>query len=225
MINLIRKILPRRLINLAGFYLIFFTKKIHHKTSDGFYKDKFGDYLPWFTYPCIEFLKTLDFTNKKVLEFGSGSSTLFWSKNCSYVCSIEKEKSWFEKLNKKINSNVKLYLFEDDQNYSYFPLKISEKFDVLVIDGAARKNTLLNSLNLLNKDGVIIFDNIEWYPNCAKYLREQGYIQIDFSGFSPLNSFESCTSIFFKKTKIFEKRLFSENWYPIGGRFLNAYDD
>ena len=98
-----------------------------------------------------------------------------------------------------------MYLFEDDQNYSYFSLKISEKFDVLVIDGAARRNTLFNSLNLLNEDGVIIFDNIEWYPNCAKCLREQGYIQIDFSGFSPLNSFESCTSIFFKKQKSLKK--------------------
>tara|TARA_B100000963_G_C22617551_1_gene668152 strand:- start:1992 stop:2669 length:678 start_codon:yes stop_codon:yes gene_type:complete len=225
MINLIKKILPRKLINLVGFYLIFFSKKIHHKTYNGFYKDKFGDYLPWFTYPCIEFLKTLNLTDKKVLEFGSGSSTLFWSKKCLFVYSIEKDKSWFDKLNKKTIKNVKLFLFEDDENYSCFPLQLREKFDVLVIDGAARKNTLFNSIKLLNDDGIIIFDNIEWYPNCAKYLRKQDYIQIDFSGFSPLNSFESCTSIFFKKTKNFEKRLIPENWHPIGGRFLKAYDD
>lgn len=35
--------------------------------------DKKGNKLPWYTYPCIEYLLGVDFSNKKVFEYGSGN--------------------------------------------------------------------------------------------------------------------------------------------------------
>lgn len=40
--------------------------------------DAKGNPVPWYTYPAIEFLEQLDFTNKIVLEYGSGNSSLYW---------------------------------------------------------------------------------------------------------------------------------------------------
>ena len=105
--KIIRKITPRKIINLVGFYNIFFRKRIHHKIKDNFYKDEMNEFLPWFTYPCIEFLKTLNIHDKKVLEFGSGSSTLFWSKKCDVIYSVEKNKSWYKKILKKKTKKYK----------------------------------------------------------------------------------------------------------------------
>lgn len=33
---------------------------------------KNGEPLPWYTYPCIEYLDNLDFSKKCILEFGGG---------------------------------------------------------------------------------------------------------------------------------------------------------
>lgn len=48
--------------------------------------DKLGNPIPWYTYPAIEYLKTIDFSRKLVFEYGGGSSTLWWAvgqKGCS----------------------------------------------------------------------------------------------------------------------------------------------
>ena len=208
------------------FLIFFFLLKKHHKLTKGFYQDKNNEPLPWFTYPCIEFLKTINLKDKKILEFGSGSSTLFWENKAKSVISVEKDLEWYVNLKKKINNNsTKIYHFDSDKDYSNYPKNLTSKFDIIVIDGADRKNCLKNSINLLSNNGFIIFDNIEWYPNSAKFLRELEYYQIDFSGFSPLNSFETCTSIFFKQNDFLKNRIIQDHWHPIGGRYLDAYDD
>lgn len=227
--KVLRLILPRKLVNIFGFCYVFFHKKKHHKLTNNFYMDNTNNYYPWFTYPFIELLKTLRLNDLTVLEFGSGSSTLFWSLNCKEVFSIEKDKDWYIRLKKTIVSNninnIHLFFSNLDDEYSKFAIKINKKIDILVIDGAARKSSLLNSLNYLDVNGVIIFDNIEWYPNSAKLLRDKNFYQFDFSGFSPLNSFETCTSIFVKNLLFFKNRRFGKRWHPLGGRYLEAYDD
>lgn len=32
--------------------------------------------IPWYTYPAIEYLSSLDFSNKNIFEYGGGNSTL-----------------------------------------------------------------------------------------------------------------------------------------------------
>src|SRR3954469_11247374 len=71
-----------------------------------------GNHVPWFTYPAIEYLNQLDLSGKRVLEFGSGFSTLYWAKRCGHVVSIESSKSWFEKMGPKLPKNVEYVLAE-----------------------------------------------------------------------------------------------------------------
>jgi len=43
--------------------------------------DKNKNPIPWYTYPAIEYLNNLDFTDKNVFEYGSGNSSLWCKEN------------------------------------------------------------------------------------------------------------------------------------------------
>lgn len=58
--------------------------------------------LPWMTYDAIDFLASICKSSKRVFEWGSGGSTLFFSKRCLQVVSIEHDQKWSELLAGKL---------------------------------------------------------------------------------------------------------------------------
>jgi len=50
---------------------------------------------------------------------------------------------------------------------------------------------------------------------CGKLLREQGFIQMDFSGFGPINGYCWSTSIFMKTPTLLQRNF--AGLTPIGG--------
>jgi hypothetical protein len=45
-----------------------------------------NEIIPMYTYPCYEFLNSIDWTDADVFEYGCGYSTLWWSdKKVNYV--------------------------------------------------------------------------------------------------------------------------------------------
>lgn len=62
--------------------------------EDLFLKQK----IPWLTFDAIDFLNTIPLKSKKVFEWGSGGSTLFWLKKGAYVVSVEHDPQWYEKM-------------------------------------------------------------------------------------------------------------------------------
>ena len=57
--------------------------------KNGELRDRNKNYLPWFTYPAIEALSNWDLSDKRVFEYGSGFSTLFWASRAKEVVSVE----------------------------------------------------------------------------------------------------------------------------------------
>lgn len=53
---------------------------------------------PWITFDAIDFLETLDLANKRVFEYGSGGSTLYWLSKGAFVVSIEHDRLWYNKV-------------------------------------------------------------------------------------------------------------------------------
>jgi hypothetical protein len=53
--------------------------------------DAHGEPVPWYTYPAIDYLRQLDFSDKTVFEYGSGYSTLFWASAARRVVSVEED--------------------------------------------------------------------------------------------------------------------------------------
>ncbi len=120
-----------------------------------------------------------------VLEYGSGNSTLILQKLVKKLVSVEHDKQWFDKINRKIKKNVTYLLcepdnkawenqfsfidqetliknskaddgsFEDFYSYILAPFETKYKFDNIFIDGRARVCCAFVSMFLLKPNGNI----------------------------------------------------------------------
>jgi precorrin-6B methylase 2 len=219
------KIIPRKLITAIRFISIFNHGFGHSRREGGLCLNKKGLPVPWITYPCFEFLSRLDFRNANIFEFGSGSSTLWWSKRAKSVNSIEREEDWYQFIKSQCPSNVTIELCKNEGKYAECILTKNINFDVIIIDGAVRYPCVETALKKIKDNGIIILDNSEWYPNACKLLASKGFVQIDFCGFAPINAFTSCTSLFIKNLAALSILRPESEWLPVGGKFVKAHDD
>jgi hypothetical protein len=220
-ISTITKFMPRFIVcGLRGAYILVSKRGQTKRDQDGNCVDAEGKSLPWLTYPIIDYLNNLDLSTYRVFEYGSGSSTLFWAERCTSVASVEHFSPWFERMDKYNSEHIRI-VFEP--NLNNYPKVIENKglFDIILIDGAARMACAKESVNHVKPTGFIILDNCEWYPNIATFLRNEDFLQIDFCGFTPLNSFTSMTSLFFRESLKVSYKAKAHNWSPIGGKILD----
>lgn len=161
--------------------------------------DRQGNPVPWFCYPAIDYLMRLNLSGKKVFEYGSGSSTLFWDKNADLVLSVEHDRGWFETVNKNLVGESKVYLEEDLNRYPKYISKLDSP-DIIVIDGKVRDECAKEAIKHIKEDGLIILDN----PNqastnkaAANILRRLNFIEVTFTGFLPMGPHPTETSFFF----------------------------
>jgi hypothetical protein len=54
-----------------------------------------GEFIPWITYPALNFLEQINIRNMHVVEFGSGASTLYFSLKAKTITSFEFDSSYF----------------------------------------------------------------------------------------------------------------------------------
>lgn len=163
--------------------------------------DSDGEPIPWYTYPAIEYLDQFDFSNKCVFEWGTGNSTLYWSKRVKEIVSVEDDEEWFDKVSKEIDRrNTEIYLIKEMGEYVNYIAKSNKKFDIIVIDAKFRDQCAKIAPRFLSPGGMIVFDNSDRYPNLLRAMREKNnYIQVDFHGFSPINSYSLTTTILFDR--------------------------
>jgi hypothetical protein len=176
--------------------------------------DRHGSPLPWLTYPSIDFLSSLDFTGKHVLEFGSGYSTLWWAARADSVVAFEADQRWKDSMADKMPANATVVPLPTDPNDKYHRTVNVEayladhlgdrRFDVIVIDGADRVGTATASLPFLAEGGVFVTDNTDTFvhPDGATPLldvfRRAGMKRVDFYGLGPSILFPQCTSIMYR---------------------------
>jgi predicted O-methyltransferase YrrM len=158
--------------------------------------DASGAHVPWFTYPAIDYLASLDFSGASVFEFGCGASTLWWARRARSVTAVELDEAWLRRLETRVPGNAQLVFCPDGGRYPKVISELGRTFDVVVIDGAERHRSAQESLAFVSDGGLVILDNSDWYPNTARLLRSAGLAQIDFIGFGPLNSYCWATSLF-----------------------------
>lgn len=173
--------------------------------------------IPWFTYPCIEYLNQLDLKEKSILEWGIGNSTLYFAKRCKRIISIEHNKEWYDIITHNLPDNSKGYLVNEEE-YPNYPKKLNEKFDIIIVDGIKRFDCIRTGVDVLDTGGMIIFDNSDRNPEYCQFLRKQNLIQIDFHGFGPIVNFTTTTSIFLTREVNFEP-LTVQPLIPIGGGY------
>jgi len=165
------------------------------------------DPIPWYTYPCIEFLNNLDLSKKNIFEYGSGNSSIYFLTKGAYVTSVEDDLDWFKKIkNYKEGHNL---IFEENKN-EYISKVSIKNFDIVVIDGSYRfecaKFTVSEIKSNKISPSLIIFDNSDWYENSINLIdKELGWERVDFYGFGPINNYTWVTSIYFNPTNNLKK--------------------
>jgi hypothetical protein len=159
--------------------------------------------IPWFTYPAIEFLKERIKNEFSIFEFGSGNSTIWFSQRAQKVTSVEHDLRWKNIMKEKFlnypNVSCELHPVEKGE-YANAIKEYINQFHIVVIDGVDRVNCSFNAINALKANGVIIWDNSD-REECGdgySFLISNGFRRLDFWGLGPINSYEWCTSIFYR---------------------------
>jgi hypothetical protein len=164
--------------------------------------DEDNNPIPWVTYSFIGFIKGRLKKQHTVFEFGSGNSTYFYAKYAGVVVSVEHDKEWFDKIvsTKPENSEMIFCELIRDGDYCRMPIKLEEKFDIIIVDGRDRVNCCKQAVSAVSEDGVIVLDDSEreFYKEGISFLLGKGYKELSFSGISPGLFYRKSTSVFYK---------------------------
>jgi predicted O-methyltransferase YrrM len=139
--------------------------------------------VPWWTFRSSDlverYLKTRNLPD--AFEWGSGASSVWLSKRCSTVTSVEHDPQWAAVLSAVLPANVDLRLVTPSPEHNEWNPTISRKkgyrdvdfgeyveeitrvkrkFDLIVVDGRARQNCFEIALDNLKPGGMILFDNV-----------------------------------------------------------------
>ena len=134
--------------------------------------------VPWLTEGAISFLECYleEHTNARILEFGSGASTVWFVRRTKNLISIEHDTSWHrlvkETIDKGFNYGAKLILLPKPY-YHVTNLFPDEYFDLILVDGRNRKGCILHSVRTLKKGGILMLDNSErpYYKKAIDLLK------------------------------------------------------
>ncbi|MGK0174509.1 MAG: precorrin-6B methylase 2, partial [Ulvibacter sp.] len=177
-------------------------EKYGHRLSreSGQAVDEKNNPIPWMTYPAIEYIEQFDLRDKTIFEWGSGNSSLYFSKRCKQITSIETKKDWFDIMQQRRNENMNI-IFKDSSLASKSINDFDTKFDLIFIDSSTNRFECAKEASAkLNSGGLIILDNSDRYLKAAQHLKSQGYLQVDMHGIGPIVKFTTTTSFFFDRT-------------------------
>lgn len=164
--------------------------------------DQSSNPIPWVTYSFIDFIKERIKKEHVVFEFGSGNSTYFYAKYAGSVVSVEHDECWFKKIvdTKPENSEMIFCELKPDGDYCRMPLQLKKQFDVIIVDGRDRVNCCKQAVNALTPAGVVVLDDSEreFYAEGIRFLKDNGFKQLSFSGISPGLFYNKATSVFYK---------------------------
>lgn len=216
-VNLIGKLFPAHSAILENCKILIFKQGQWRSIKNSMAEDPRGNPIPWYTYPAIEYLNSFDFSRCNVFEFGSGNSSFYWALRCRTVISVEDNQDWYEIVNKKKSANHTLVYRSGEAEYVSVLTEQNNNFEIIVIDGNHRLGCSIAALEKINHDGIIVLDNSDRLieKECGKLFRDNGFIQIDFSGFGPINGYCWTTSVFLKSAKLFAANFSGPT--PIGG--------
>ena len=201
---LVKAVLPEklRLIITTGLFLWQYGKNygLIRSRLEKRVVDADGNAIPWYSYPAIEYLSGLDFSDRAVFEYGCGQSTLYWAARAYNVTSVEHNRDYHAKVSKQAPKNARVMLAEDDTAYVN-SIRSSGPFDLIVIDGKSPLRPACAAIapSYLKPNGLIVFDNSERFPEACRFLRERGYIQVDMHGPVPMGTQTITTSLFFAR--------------------------
>lgn len=143
----------------------------------------FGE--PWIVPEALDLIKEKIKSYWQVFEWGSGGSTVFWSKQCKRLYSVEHNPTWIARTSQMMtdhqcpdNWTLKYIirtedadLAPDEKPFDKYADAIlthpDESFHLIYVDGEAscRERCIANSVSKLKPKGILLLDNSNWYKD------------------------------------------------------------
>lgn len=211
---MLRRVLPRP-YSWVSVLRTGFARKSYFRTTGmlrsyaaGRPMDGDGNALPLMTTGMADLLVDRLTPTMHVFEYGSGSSTHFFSQRVATVTSVEHDSKWIDAVRADIAPNVELLQRDVDDNGEYCRAirEHDRTYDVVAVDGRDRINCLREALTRVGDTGVIIFDDSERtrYAPALDIAAEAGFRRLDFSGLRPTGVRESTTTLLYRPGNCFE---------------------
>ena len=133
---------------------------------------KNGMIMAWWTHPILEFIETLDWKDKTMLETGAGRGTAWLRERCKWVDSIEADLAWAAQVQKDCDeyglTNGRIFSAQlpdgvQERKQDYFDLIPNDKkYDIISVDGIWRYEMLQWALDhFKGRGGLLIADNFD----------------------------------------------------------------
>jgi hypothetical protein len=154
---------------------------------------------PLLTWPFLDFVEAIDLGKRKLLELGSGNSTVWFSSRFPQVRSFETDPEWHESVSRVVGNNVALSLVEvatlENADFEY------RDEEWILVDFAGKRTKFLHHFfekrrGEKTRPEVVVLDNSDWFRRGAAILQANGYREIPFYGFKSAQTWISCTSVF-----------------------------
>jgi predicted O-methyltransferase YrrM len=126
--------------------------------------------MPWYTKPCLDEISTWQLKEKVVFEYGCGASSLWWAAKCKKLYGVENNPAYFEAVCARIGSVACIAHETEEARYINSIRQWGIKFDIIVVDGGWRDESIPTVLEHLKPDGVLIYDN---------WMQPEVYIQTE----------------------------------------------
>jgi predicted O-methyltransferase YrrM len=152
--------------------------------------------VPWLHPAVIGYLNNLIQPDWRILEHGSGGSTLWFAQRAAHVTAVESDASYYAALFAQAPGNVTLILRAAEN----LPLALDAPYDLLLIDGEIERRGLYlyAAEQLVKPGGLVVLDNANRteYVNERTFLKERAAHYITFEVNPPHHKY--CVTDFYR---------------------------
>lgn len=129
--------------------------------------------VPWLTFPAITYLE-LRISGRRVFEFGSGMSTLWFAGRCEQVISVETDSEWYRMVRERSRNmqNVRIIHRTSKEDQVRAISICGGKFGLILVDGPHRCQCLEQVRSYLDVGGLLVVDDTDTAPGLAAKAKE-----------------------------------------------------
>lgn len=147
--------------------------------------------VPWISYSARREIARLIKPDWRMVEFGSGSSTAWFAKHCSFVHSIESDPDWFLRVQAQTRklANVRCEL-RPLESYADLSEYADGSLAFVFIDGQDRSGCARSALREIQRGGYAYLDNSDKQGDlriAERLLREKASMVRYFVDFVPMS--------------------------------------
>ena len=129
--------------------------------------------LPWWAFSAINYLEPL-IPRRRVFEFGSGMSTLWFAERCGQIVSVESDPGWHQVVSQQCSAmqNVRIIRATSKADYLGAIATAGGKFDLILVDGFYRSDCLDLARPYLNPGGLLVVDDTDGIAGLAVMVKQ-----------------------------------------------------